>query len=104
MVIGMHRTVAAEGFLALQGDQIADHLVDVHVGLGATARLPNLQGELTVVVSGGDGIGGAADLLGKRWIQQTLRCIHRGAGPFDPREGMDQLKGNPFRANGKVLQ
>ena len=69
MVVGVHRLVAPEGQPFGPGDQIADHLIHVHVRLGATAGLPDLQGELIVVLASGNGGRGFDDPVTARLIQ-----------------------------------
>ena len=58
MVVGMDGLLAAQ--LAAEGFDrpVGDHLVDVHVGLGAGAGLPDPQGELAIELALGHPIGG----------------------------------------------
>ena len=68
--------MAAKGFPAVPGHQIADHLIDVHVGLGATARLPDLQGKLIIVMASSYRFGGPLDPIGLFSAQQAMAGVH----------------------------
>ena len=51
MVIGVDRPVAAKRLTGSLSCQVADHLIDVHVRLGAAAGLPDAQGELIIMLT-----------------------------------------------------
>ena len=104
VVIGMNRPVTAEGSARCLGGQIADHLVDVHVGLGPASGLPDPKRELIVVLAVGNGIGRFADQLNLLMAQKFMLTIHRGAGALDPGQGLDDFEGNPFIADREVLE
>ncbi len=64
VVIGMNRLLRSQ-FAARQFDgAVGDDLVDVHVGLRATAGLPDAQRELFVEFAGYDFVGGLDDQFG----------------------------------------
>src|SRR5258708_4233015 len=70
---------------------VGQHLVHVHVGLGARARLPHHQWKLAVVLAGDHLVGGGGDgfrlLLGK--LLQVY--VHPRARALDQRERADQF-------------
>ena len=41
VVVGVHRFVASQGLAGCLRGQVADHLIEVHVGLRAAAGLPD---------------------------------------------------------------
>ena len=61
VVIGMERSVGAEALPRHLGGEVADHLIDVHVRLRATAGLPDAQRELIVVLACLDRLTGLFD-------------------------------------------
>ena len=64
VVIGMNRLLRSQ-FAARQFDgAVGDDLVDVHVGLGAAAGLPDTQRELVVEFAGDDFVGRLHDESG----------------------------------------
>src|SRR5439155_10492130 len=65
VVVGVDRLLLVEAIAAGQLDgAVADDLVGVHVGRGAGAGLIDVDGELIVVLPGGDLAGGPQDRLG----------------------------------------
>lgn len=96
VIIRMHWGMAAQRFAALAGDEVADHLVHVHVRLGSTARLPDAERELVVVLAAGDGFGGLRDRAGPGWIENLHFGVDHGTGLFDPGQRMDQFSRHPL--------
>ena len=83
---------------------VGDHLVDVHVGLGAAAGLPDGQGKFLVQLSRGDLVAHPRDQLRAALIQ----LAHPAVGPrrrfFQNGEGPDDLRRHPILPNGKILK
>ena len=63
VVVGMDRVLGAQGAAGFFDGAVADHLVDVHVGLGAGAGLPDDEREVIVELAGDDFIAGGDDQL-----------------------------------------
>ncbi len=70
---------------------VRQHLVHVHVRLGAAAGLPDGQRELTRMQAIDDLVGGLGDGLGLVLGENPKGQIHRGAGALDLRQGAQQL-------------
>ena len=83
---------------------VGDDLVDVHVGLGAAAGLPDAQRELVVELAGDDFVGSLHDELGfvGRELAQVL--IDQRAGLFQDAKGADQLRRHGVAADVEVQQ
>ena len=104
LVVGMHAALLA----ALASQELArpvgEHLVHVHVGLGARARLPHHQRKFAVVLSGEHLVGGGGDgfrlLLGK--LLEVY--VHPRARALDQRERADQLHGHALAGNAEILE
>lgn len=96
VVIGMHRGMTAQRFASLSGNQVADHLVHVHVRLGSTARLPDAERELVVVLTAGDGFGGLRNRVCPGWVENLHLGVDHSTGLFDLCQRMDQLCRHAF--------
>src|ERR1700712_952005 len=79
MVIGMR----------LATGQRADDLVGVHVGRRTRAGLEDVDRELVVVLTGGDGLTGGGDLRGQRLVDVAELRVDQGGGALDATEPMD---------------
>ena len=75
MIIGMDRALAAARAGQLFIGIARDHFIDVHVGLGAAARLPDDERELIVERARYDGLRGVLDPLHDLRVQAMFR-IH----------------------------
>ena len=64
VIVGMNRLLRSQHAARQFNGAVGDHLVDVHVGLGAAAGLPDAQRELLVQFAGDDFIGGLGNELG----------------------------------------
>ena len=102
VVVGVHRTLATHNAAGQLNRPVGDHLIDVHVGLGARARLPNLQGELGIQAAGCHLFSGGHDQAGELWIQLALGAIHLGAGRLELAEGVHHSQGHGL-AKGKEV-
>src|SRR6185503_7682709 len=90
-------------FAARQFDgAVGDDLVDVHVGLGAAAGLPDTQRELVVEFSGDDFIGGLNDKSGFVGGKLAQVLVDQRAGLFQGSKGADQLRRHGVAADVEV--
>ncbi len=91
MVVGMDRALAA----AIAGEDLVgsagDHLVGVHVGLGAGARLPDDQGKLVVVHPARDFARRLLDRLGELGVEAADPGVHPSRRLLHEAQGMDDL-------------
>ena len=104
MIIGMNRLMAAKGFPFATGHQVADHLIHVHVRLGATPRLPDLEGKLIVMLSLNNGICRGDDLVGDLLVKHPMTSIHGCTALFNQGQCMDQFNGNSLIADRKIAE
>jgi hypothetical protein len=83
---------------------VGEHLVHVHVGLRAGARLPDPQRELTVVPAGQHLVRGAHD--GGRFLRVELTqvSVGRRGSALHLDERVDDLEGHPFGSDKEILQ
>ena len=87
VIVGVHRRFAAATFAGQLVGAPGDHLVDIHIALGAAAGLPDHQGELLVQLT--------AEYLVSRLFDQA-RDVDRqvAVAVVDPRGGfLDQRQG-----------
>ena len=68
MVVGVDRALAAARAGQLLIGIAGNHLIDVHVGLGAAARLPDDERELVVERAGDDLLRGILDARDDRRV------------------------------------
>src|SRR5690606_30559254 len=83
VVVGVHRALAT----ALAGGDLVgptgDHLVDVHVALGAAAGLPDHQGKLVIMLALQHLVGGLFDQTGQVGRQIADAAVDPGRGLLD---------------------
>jgi hypothetical protein len=91
VIVGVNGLFAAHFAAGDFDSAIGDHLVDVHVGLGAAAGLVDVQRKVVVKLAGDDFVGRAGDERGffVRELAQIL--IYERGGFFEDAEGTDQL-------------
>lgn len=104
VVVGMERSVRAKALPRRLSGEVADYLIHVHVRLGSAAGLPDAQGELIIVPACLDRLSGLFDQGNLLSGQKTMASIHHSAALFDPRQGMDQLGGDPLITDGEVVE
>ena len=97
MVVGVD--VAAQ---RLRG-QGSDDLVGVHVGGGPGAGLEDVHGEVSVVLSGGHGIGGGDDSLRNIRVQHAQLGVGSSGGLLHPRQCLDVAALQRDARDGEVL-
>ncbi len=80
LVVGVHQPPLAAGAAEQLAGPVGQHLVEVHVGLGAGAGLPDPQRELLIMLAAQDLVGGAHDGLRRAGGQQPLGVVDPGTG------------------------
>src|SRR5204862_262229 len=92
-------TFPAEQFVGA----VRDHLVQVHVGLGAGAGLPDNQRKLSVELAVDHVLRRLDDRARALAIDEAERLVHLGGGAFDEAERADQWQGHALLADAEVL-
>ncbi len=85
----MNRFLGAEFAAQQLVGAVGDHLVEVHVGLGAGAGLPDHQRKVIVELAFDHLACGADDGAGAARIEQSEFPVGLGGGEFDDAERMD---------------
>jgi hypothetical protein len=80
VVVGVYRVFGAQLAAQQLASSVGDHLVDVHVGLGARAGLPDIQRKLAVELAGDDLIGRGDDGLREGAVQAPGLGVDLGCG------------------------
>ena len=104
VVIRMHQPVLALRPAQAHRCQVGQHLVHVHVALGARAGLPNRQRKLAVVLTRTHLVGGLDDGVYLGRIQQAECFIDHGGGAFRQRQGMQEFGGHALGGNREIQQ
>src|SRR5262245_61235809 len=81
MVVGMNRCLAPEWRACDLTASVGDHLVDVHVELGATSSHPYMEGEHVMMLSGEDFVTGLSDKF-ELLITQPFASVVGRRGTF----------------------
>src|SRR5579863_7212796 len=100
----MNRLFAAQRAAGNFNGAIADDFVDVHVGLGAAAGLPDAEREMVVEFARDDFVGGLRDVLGFFGGKFAEILIDQRGGFFEDAEGADQFGRHGVLANGEMDQ
>jgi hypothetical protein len=102
VIVGMDGPLAAHDPAGNFNGAIGDHLVDVHVGLRAAARLPDAQREMVVELSADDFVGGLDDEVALFRRESVELEIDERRGFFEDAESADQFGRHGVLADGKV--
>ena len=89
VVVGVDRLLGADLAAEHLDRAVGDHLVDVHVGLGARAGLPDDEREMIVELAVDHLVGGGDDRIGQLGGQAAKIAIDFGGGALDDAEGAD---------------
>ena len=83
---------------------VRDHLVDVHVRLGAGAGLPDVEREVVVELAGDDLVGRLADQVRVLVGELAEVAVHHGGGLLEHRHRPDHRVGHPVVGDREVVQ
>ena len=99
----MNRLLGAEFAAQQHVGAVGDHLVEVHVGLGAGAGLPDDQREVIVELAFDHFPCRADDGAGAARIEQSEFPVGLGGGEFDEAERMDDRDRHAIMADLEIL-
>src|SRR5665213_1821684 len=99
----MNRLLGAE--LAAQQfvGAVGDHLIQIHVGLGAGSGLPHHQRKLIVELAVDHLARGADDGAGPALVEQTQFAVGFGGGELDDAERANDRHRHPVMADAEIL-
>src|SRR5262249_21185210 len=100
----MHRGVAPKRSARKLAATVGDHLVDVHVELGATSRHPDMQWKHVVVLPGEDFVAGLSDQFVTLIVEPLARVVCSSGGLLQDRVGGDHFAGDQIRADAEMLE
>ena len=103
VIVGMDRRLGAEPAAELLVGAVGDHLVDVHVGLGAGAGLPDDKRKMPVELAVDDLVRRLHDRLGAPRVERAEREIGLGGGALDDGERGDQRARHALLADAEIL-
>ncbi len=99
VIIRMNQLLRSQ-FAARQLDgAVGDDFIDVHVGLGAAAGLPDTQGKLVVELAGDDFVRGLHDELGFFGGEFAQVLVHQRAGLLQDAKSANQFRRHGIAAN-----
>ena len=104
VIVRVHRMFAAQPAAENLDGAIGNHLVDVHVGVGAGSGLPDDKGEMIVEGAVDHFVGRAADCVGYWAIQQPKLLMDRRHRFFYHTECPEKGTGHPVAADGEIIQ
>ncbi|MDF9866291.1 hypothetical protein M2437_005273 [Methylorubrum pseudosasae] len=103
VVIGMHGILAPERLTGDLAGPVRDHLVDVHVELGAATRHPDVQRKHLRVLSGQNLVADLNDELVLRLAEAAIREVDVGGGLFQDRVARHELTRHPLDPDVEIL-
>ena len=90
MIVGVDRALRANGAAEHFARAVGDHLVQIHVGLGAGAGLPHDQREMAIERAGDHLVGRRGDRLRQALVDQAEFEIGQCCSFLDHGHGPDQ--------------
>ena len=94
VIVGVNRRLAPQDPARQFDGPVGDHFVDVHVGLGAAAGHPDVQGKMVVQLARDDFLRGPNDQSGLICGQLPQLPVGQGRGLLDQGQGPDHLQGH----------
>ena len=104
VIVGMNRRVAPKRRAGKLAAPVGDHLVDVHVELGAAARHPHMQRKHVVMLAGQDFVAGLHDQLVTLIVEPLAGMVRDGGGFLQDGVGSDHLTRNQILADAEMLE
>ena len=99
----MHRLLAADLAAQELDGPVGDDLIQVHVGLGAGARLPDGERKLARPFAGDHFLGGTFDGIGQIGLEHAEFPVGAGRAQFQYCERLDQRRRHFFAADSEIL-
>ena len=104
VVVGVDRLLRAQDAAEHLDRAVGDHLVGVHVGLGARAGLPDDQREMIVELAFGHFLRGLDDGLADLRVELAEVHVHLGRGALDQAERPDDRRRLLLPADREILE
>ena len=104
MVVRVHRLLGADGAAQHLDGAVGDHLIGVHVGLGAGARLPDDEREIVVELAFGHFQRRRRNGLAQLRLDVVECDIGQRGRPLDDTQRAHQRLGHGFRADLEVAE
>ena len=104
VIVRMHRRFAAKRRARELAASVRDHLVDVHVELGAAAGHPDVQREHVVMLAGQDFVADLGDQVEGLVVQTTAGVVRCCRAPLQDRIGGDHLARHQVLPDAEVLE
>ena len=104
VVVGMDRLMTAERLAGDLRAAVGDHLVDVHIELGAAASHPDMQRELVLVLAVQDFVADTDNQVFLGIAKPARLVVDQSGRLFDDRVGGDHLAGHEVVADTEMLE
>ena len=104
MIVGVHRRLAPEWRARELAAAVGDHLVHVHIELGAAARHPHMEREHVVVLAGEDLVARLHDQRVPLIVEPLAGMVGCGSGFLQDRIRGDHLPRNQVLADAEMLE
>ena len=103
VIVRMHRLLGAEFAAEHLVGAVGDHLVQVHVALGAGAGLPDHERKVIVELAVDHLMRRAGDGAGTARVDQAQLAVGLGCGKLDDAEGVNDAHRHPVMADTEIL-
>ena len=104
VIVGMDRLLRSQLAAEKLVRAVGDHLVGVHVGLGAGAGLPDREGKMIVELALAHFPGGPDDGAGAARVDEAELAIHLGGDALDEPERMNERLRHALAADPEILE
>ena len=104
MIVGVNRRLASKRRAGELAAAVGDHLVDVHVELGAAAGHPHMQRKHVVMLSGEDFVADLHDQLVTLIVEPLAGVVGDGGGFLQGRIGRDHFARDQILADAEMLE
>ncbi len=103
VIVGMNRLLGAEFAAEHLVGAVGDHLIEIHIGLGAGAGLPDDKGKMIVELAVDHLARGASDGAGAALVDQSQFAIGFGGRQLDDAERANDVHRHPVMADAEIL-